>query len=166
MFESCLRSCVRENGVPKGLKTHLMNHSRSKLLDSIMIDMQGTGAGLQHASALSYVRFRRQFFRSGQLPLQARTPRVKNHCFQHITSALSVQASTNVLQAHGRQATSIGQTATESANATRVLVLGGSIAGMLAAAAVAPYVDEIIVLDKDTILTEGGSPSEEVLRQV
>ena len=164
MFESCLRSCVQEYGVPKGLKTHLRNHSRTKLSDSIMINMKGLGAGLQHASALSYVRFCRQSIRSGQLPLQARTSRVRNHCFQQVISALSAQASTNVLQAHGRQARSIGQTATESSNATRVLVLGGSIAGMLAAAAVAPYVDEVIVLDKDTMLSEGGS--EEVLRQV
>lgn len=130
-----------------------------------MINMQFIGAGSQHAAAEPYLRSRRHdTTRSGQLRMQARLSRVNKNHFKQLFSIPLMKASTSVLQANERQATSIGQTATESANATRVLVLGSSIAGMLAAAAVAPYVDEVIVLDKDTMVSGGGS--EEHLRQV
>lgn len=41
--------------------------------------------------------------------------------------------------------------------------MGGSIAGMLAAAAVSPFVDEVVLLDKETSL--GGSGSEGELHE-
>lgn len=56
------------------------------------------------------------------------------------------------------------QTDTRAAPSTRVLVLGGSIAGMLAAAAVSPYVDEVVILDKEPALK--GAESKEQLCQV
>ncbi len=129
-----------------------------------MVNMRLLGAGSQHAAAQTYVRVRLHDTRLGALRMRARDPRVKNYRLGQPFPLPFIQASTTVLQANERQATSIGQTATQTANATRVLVLGSSIAGMLAAAAVAPYVDEVTILDKDTTLNGGGN--DEVLRQV
>ena len=56
------------------------------------------------------------------------------------------------------------ETSTATVPATRVVVLGGSIAGMLAAAAVSHFVDEVVMIDKDAALS--GSGSEENLREV
>src|SRR5262245_15081835 len=51
-------------------------------------------------------------------------------------------------------------TTTDGGNALgRVLVIGGSIAGTLAAAAVAPHVDEVLLLDRDAL------PEEAVFRK-
>jgi hypothetical protein len=54
--------------------------------------------------------------------------------------------------------------ATQASFSTRVLVLGGSIAGMLAAAAVSPFVEEVLIIDKENALS--GAGSEEELRKV
>ncbi len=57
-----------------------------------------------------------------------------------------------------------GESPKQISSGTRVCVLGGSIAGMLAAAACSPFVDEVVILDKEAALNGGGT--EEVLRQV
>lgn len=72
--------------------------------------------------------------------------------------------STDVLPASEKHAAGMGRPATQVPTGTRVVVLGGSIAGMLAAAAVAPYVDEVYVLDKEATLN--GTGSEDQLRKV
>lgn len=56
------------------------------------------------------------------------------------------------------------ENATQASFSTRVLVLGGSIAGMLAAAAVSPFVEEVLIIDKENALS--GAGSEEELRKV
>ncbi len=49
------------------------------------------------------------------------------------------------------------ETSTATVPATRVVVVGGSIAGMLAAAAVSHFVDEVVMIDKDAALSGSGS---------
>ena len=72
--------------------------------------------------------------------------------------------SMDVLPASEKSAAGLGRPATQVPTGTRVVVLGGSIAGMLAAAAVAPYVNEVFVLDKETTLN--GIGNEDQLRKV
>ncbi|MFZ3473669.1 NAD(P)/FAD-dependent oxidoreductase [Streptomyces sp. 4.24] len=47
---------------------------------------------------------------------------------------------------------------TQSSSTTRVVILGGSLAGTLAAAALAPHVREVLILERDRALPETAAP--------
>lgn len=83
---------------------------------------------------------------------------------RRLQPVISFSMSTDVMPASKRHDAGVAQRATQVPSGTRVVVVGGSIAGMLAAAAVAPFIDEVLVLDKENTLNGGGN--EDQLRKV
>ena len=144
---------------PKGTTSPRRSHYQTIVPLVLLSIMKALRTAPDRLAALSSGACLRPHFRQHQLLIRRAQPRLGCRVpFAPTTMSVTISKTSETSN------TDRVESPKQLSSGTRVCVLGGSIAGMLAAAAISPFVDEVVILDKEAALN--GGASEEELRQV